>query len=280
MGKRFFSEEAFIDNYDEEIDKALGLYELLTEKGIRENVLCTLDFDFGSDKRSKLESLRKFLIDNYDFTVDEVKKSGKFWTLAGTSIEQPLNEERLVYWALDLYSKGYEFDCELTGYGTLTDSKQIEFLNLENYTAEDFYKKGIGLIAKRNFGAAIICFSVALGIEPTSAKTWYAKGYCKEQIYSYGAARSDYDEALRLDPTFVDVLIARGANKDEQGEFEEALEDYNRVIEIEPNNHVAYYNRGNTKFNMGDKTSACEDWLKAKSLGSPYAQERITAECE
>jgi tetratricopeptide (TPR) repeat protein len=93
-----------------------------------------------------------------------------------------INKAIEVYWALDLYSKGYQFDCELTGYGAMVDPKQIEFINLENETAEDLYKKGIGLIGKSNFGAAIICFSIALEIEPTNPKPWYAKGYCKEQI--------------------------------------------------------------------------------------------------
>jgi len=277
--KKFFPEKEFINNYDTEINNALALYARMSEKGSQENILRVFDFDFISDKKEKLGELSLFLSDNYGFKMDEVKKEKRHWILTGTSLSQSYNEEKLLYWVLDLYVKGYKFDCRFTGYGSLYDPDNIEFLQLEGETAKSFYNKGIDAINKSNFGAAIICFAAALELEPTDASIWYAKGYCKEQIYSYNGAMKDYDEALKLDPGFVDALTARGANNDERGNYEEALKDYNKAIEVAPESSTAYFNRGNTKFNLGDRNGACEDWSKARSLGSPYAQGRISKEC-
>jgi len=84
---------------------------------------------------------------------------------------------------------------------------------------------------------------------------------------------------LKIDPNYVDALLTRATNKDDAGEHKDALKDYDKVIELDPKNDLAYFNRGNTKFSLGDKKGACEDWTKAKSLGSPYAQDRLNEEC-
>jgi tetratricopeptide (TPR) repeat protein len=280
MSKRYFTEEDFNNKYGKEMVSAVTVYGRMTKNGFKENALATFDFDFTSDKKENLDSLSKFLKDNYDFTLKNPKRQEDHWLLEGDAIGLPYNEDNLMFWALDLYCKGYEFDCRLGGYGALTDPKNLTYLELENETAENFHKKGIDAINKRNFGAAIIYFTTALKLDEKKAKTWQARGYCKDEIHTWKAARKDYNKALEIDPNYVDALLLRATNKDNAGEHDEALKDYNKVIEIEPKNDLAYFNRGNTKFSLGDKKGACNDWAKAKSLGSPYAQERITAECK
>jgi tetratricopeptide (TPR) repeat protein len=184
-----------------------------------------------------------------------------------------------MYWALDLYAKGFEFDCILNGYGALTDPNSISFPDLTNSTSDDFFDKGISELNKRNLSAAIIYFGIAIQLNPDSEKCYQARGYCKDELFTWKAARDDYDKALSIDPTYVDALILRATNKDDAGEHSEALTDYDKVIELEPDNDLAFYNRGNTKFSLGDKDGACKDWTKAKELGSAYAQERLDLEC-
>jgi len=279
MDNRYFTEDIFNKQYGQEMISAIRVYKNMTKSGFKENALATFDFDFTSNTKEKLDSLAKFLTDNYDFKLKSPKKEKDHWILQGDAIELPYTEDNLMFWALDLYCKGYEFDCRLNGYGALTDPKNLTYLKLENQKAESFFKKGIDALNKRNFGSAIIYFTIALKLDPKDKTSLQARGYCKDEIHTWKAARRDYDEALKIDPNYVDALLTRATNKDDAGEHKDALKDYDKVIELDPKNDLAYFNRGNTKFSLGDKKGACEDWTKAKSLGSPYAQDRLNEEC-
>ena len=280
MNTQYFTKEDFNDKYGKEMVSAITVYESMTKSGFKENALATFDFDFISDTKEKLDSLAKFLTQNYNFKLKSPKKENDHWIVQGDAIELPYNEENLMFWALDLYCKGNEFDCRLNGYGALTDPKNLTYLNLGNQNADSFHKKGIDALDKRDFGAAINYFSTALKLDPQNKATFQARGYCKDEIHTWKAARKDYDNALKIDPNYVDALLIRATNKDDAGEYNEALKDYDKVIQLEPKNDLAYFNRGNTKFSLGDKKGACDDWSKAKSLDSPYAQDRMNAECK
>jgi len=280
MNNRYFTKEDFNANYGKEVISAIDVYQRMTKSGFKENALATFDFDFTSDTKEKLDSLAKFLTDNYDFKLKSPEKKEGHWIVEGDAIELPYTEDNLMFWALDLYCKGYEFDCRINGYGALTDPKNLTYLSLENQTADSFHNKGIDALNKRDFGAAIIYFTTALKLEPENKATLQARGYCKDEIRAWKAARKDYDKALEIDPNYVDALLITATNKDDAGEHKEALKDYDKVIQLEPTNDLAYFNRGNTKFSLNDKKGACEDWTKAKSLGSPYAQDRLAAECK
>jgi len=278
--KRYFTEDNFNENYSNEALKANEVYQRMTENGFKENALATFDFDFVSDKKEKLLKLKQFLSENYSYTFKEPKRNGSIFIIAGDATELPINKEGLEYWVSDLYVKGYEFDCILSGYGALTDANNLSFLNLETATSDDFFKKGINELNKRNFGSAIISFSMAIQLDPNSEKSYQARGYCKDELLSWKAARDDYNKALLIDPNYIDALLIRATNKDNSGEHHEALIDYDKVIELQPENHLAYYNRGNAKFSLGDKAGACQDWTKSKRLGSGYAQVRLDLECK
>ncbi|MFD2582165.1 tetratricopeptide repeat protein [Pedobacter vanadiisoli] len=280
MVERFFNRKEFNNGYSEEKYAASNVYKRMLSDGFKDNALAKFDLDFISDKPGKLNLLSIFLADNYDFIFENPVQEDDHWILKGTATALPYTEEGLIFWAIDLYCKGYEFDCKLNGYGTLSDPGDLNYLDVESKIPADFYEEGLDEINKRNFGKAIIYFSIAIKLVPKMKEAWQARGYCKEMLHSYKAGRRDYDEALEIDSDYTDALLSRATNKDDAGEYEEALKDYNRVIEIEPDNGLAYYNRGNTKFNLGDKSGACMDWGKAKSLGDTDAQKRINIECK
>lgn len=280
MNKVFFTEEEFNEQYGKEMVMAISLFERMAKNGFKPNALATFDFDFVSDQKEKLLSLSKFLNDNYNYKLKDVKMQEGGWTLEGDAIELPYNQDNLMFWVIDLYCKGYEFDCRLNGYGALTEAEKLTYLEFNEESAQSFYMKGIEAIRKRNFGAAIIYLSVSLEIDPNRAQTWQARGYCKDEIYTWKAARRDYEKALKLDPNNVEALLTLATNKDNSGEHKAALKVYEKILKLEPENHLAYFNRGNTKLSLGDRKGACKDWAKAKTLGSPFAQDRIDVECE
>ena len=76
MTKRFFAEDEFNKQYGKEMVSAVTVYERMTKSGFKDNALARFDFDFVSDKKEKLDSLSKFLNDNYNYKLKAAKKTG------------------------------------------------------------------------------------------------------------------------------------------------------------------------------------------------------------
>ena len=62
MGKRFFTEDQFIDNFGKEMASASELYELRMKSGVKDYSLATYDFDFSSDSKTSLTNQVNFLL--------------------------------------------------------------------------------------------------------------------------------------------------------------------------------------------------------------------------
>lgn len=280
MENTFFRKSQFNSNFGKEMASAASVYQQRKKSGIDDYALATYDFIFISDGKDKLTRLGNFLGANYYYKVNEVKKQDDYWELTGDATEFPVDENNLMYWALDLYCKGYEFDCKLDGYGAMGDPENQKFPVMETNNADHYFELAMEAYNRRNLGMAVIHFSTAIKINPNDPNSWYSRATVKDELYTWKAARRDYDKAIELAPDFVDAIVNRAANKDEAGEYDEAIDDYSKAIALEPQNEMAYFNRGNSKFNKNDKKGACEDWNKAKELGADYAQERIDEHCK
>jgi tetratricopeptide (TPR) repeat protein len=279
MQNRFFTQAEFNNNFGKEMTLAVDVYERRKESDLEDYSLAKYDFIFISDTKDKLILLSNFLKTNYDYKINEIKYEGDYWELTGDATEFPVDESNLMYWALDLYCKGYEFDCKLDAYGAIGDSANQLFLELDSIPADYYFDKAIEAYNNRNLGMAFVYFSIEIKINPTDPNAWFSRAIIKDELYTWKAARRDYDKAIELAPDFVYAIVNRAANKDEAGEYNEAIEDYTKVLAIDPQNAMAYFNRGNSKFNVNDKKGACEDWTKAKTLGDDSAQERIDKNC-
>jgi tetratricopeptide (TPR) repeat protein len=274
----YFTKEDFNKNFGAEMASANEVYELRKKDGIKDYTLANYDFTFISDRKEKLELLGDLLVRNYGCKIREIKIAGKNWELSGDAIQFPVDEDNLMYWALDLYCKGYQYDCILDGYGAVADPDLgLPSLSIELY--DHYFDLAMDAYNKQNLGMAIIHWSTAIKINSNDPNSWYSRAIAKDELYTWKAARRDYDKAIELAPDFVDAIVNRAANKDEAGEYGEAVIDYTKAIELDPNNAMAYFNRGNSKFNMGDNNGACLDWNKSKDLGADYADERISKMC-
>jgi len=279
MKKRYFTQEQFNKNFSKEMVSASEVYEQRKKSGMQDYAFATYDFVYVSDSENKLDSLRNFLATNYGYKIDEPKMVDECWELTGAATEFPVDENNLIYWALDLYCKGYEFDCKLDGYGAIADPNNQNFPQMDASFEDHYFELAMEAYNKRNLGMAIINFSTVIKINPKDPNAWYSRAIAKEELHTWKAARRDYDKAIELAPEFVDAIVNRAANKDESREYDEAIEDYSKAIQLEPTNAMAYFNRGNSKFNKGDNEDACKDWKKAKELGADYAQKRIDEHC-
>lgn len=278
MGNTFFTKDQFNSNFGKEMVSANSVYEQRKKSGIEDYALATYDFVFISNEKANLIRLAEFLKVNYGYKINEIEQHD-YWELTGDATEFPVDENNLMYWALDLYCKGYEFDCKLDGYGAIGDPKDQMFPDME-INADYYFDLAMEAYNKRNLGMATIHFSAAIKINPNDPNFWYSRAIIKDELHTWKAARRDYDKAIELAPDFIDAVVNRAANKDEAGDYEEAIEDYSKAIELDSQNEMAYFNRGNSKFNIKDNKGACEDWNKAKELGADYAIERIEEHCK
>lgn len=279
MPNRFFSQKEFNDQFGSEMASAAAVYERRRADGMKDYSLATYDFVFISDEAGKLQSLGAFLKQNYGYKINEIDEYDGYYELTGDATEFPVDENNLMYWALDLYCKGYEFDCKLDGYGASGDPNNQAFPDLSSNLYDTYFDKAMRAYDQQNLGMAAIHLSTAIKIDATDPNAWYSRGIVKDELYTWKSARRDYDKAIELAPDFVEAIINRAANKDEAGEYSEAIDDYTTAIGFEPANAMAHFNRGNSKFNIGDKTGACEDWKKAEILGADYARKRIDKDC-
>jgi tetratricopeptide (TPR) repeat protein len=277
--KRYFSETDFEHNFSIEVSTAIEVYEQMLENGFEENALTEMDYTFSSNTKEKLIKISDFLNNCYENKVQPCKKEKDLWILECKSAKLPFNEESLIYWALDLYCKGFEFDCKLVAYGSFINNNELTILDLSKDTSDKYFEIGVSKIDNRNYGEAIIYLSIALQLDPKNEEAYQARGYCKDEIKVFLAAREDYDKAIEIDPNYIDALLLRGANFDDAEAYESAIVDYNKVIDLDPENGTAFLNRGNTKLSMGDKKGACQDWKIAVSLGIDEAQDYIDEEC-
>ena len=94
-----------------------------------------------------------------------------------------------------------------------------------NVKAIRYFQKGLRKVAKRDFNAAITCFSKAIDAEPR----------------------------------MLDAYSFRGNSYLDLGQYEMALRDLDFVLKINPNNHVALYNRSIAKMALGQDYLALVD---------------------
>jgi len=279
MPDRFFTQDAFHKGFGREMVSANDVYDARSKSGMKEYSLAQYDFIFIADQQDKLERLGKFLSENYGYTIRAVTPIEGLYELTGDATEFPVDEDNLMYWALDLYCKGYEFDCRLDGYGASGDPQDQQFTDLAPALYDQYFELAMDAYNKRNLGMAAIHFSTAIKINPNDPDSWYSRAIVKDELHTWKAARRDYDKAIELAPDFTSAILNRAANKDEAGEYQAAIDDYTFVIGLEPQNEMAYFNRGNSKLNLKDTKGACADWHKAQELGDDHAAERIAQHC-
>ena len=284
MEQKFFTWDNFVDGFGKEMVSTEEVFERMVKSGLKDNCLTKMDFTFISDKKENLQKLGEFIKSHYPYSVQEVKKYGKLWEINGETNEIPMTADNLLYWGLDMYKRGYEFDAKLDAYGGPFDPKDQKFPQIDSSKADYYFDKGLECYNNGDLSGAIFNWTLTIQIDPTDPNAYYSRAIVKNELYTWKSALKDYDKALEIAPKFVSALINRGGLKDENGNYQGAIADYETVLkldkleaeEIQP----AYFNLGNTYFNLKDKKTACENWNKALENGAEYAKERINEHCK
>jgi tetratricopeptide (TPR) repeat protein len=272
MENRFITWDNFVDNFGKEMVSAEDVFNNMVKSGLKDNCLTKMDFTFISNNKDSLKKLGEFIKTHYPYTVQDVKKYEDIWEINGETNEMPITADNLLYWALDMYKRGYEFDANLDAYGGLFDPKNPKFPDLDKSKEDFYFDKGVECYNHGDLSGAIINWSLTLTINSNEPNSYYSRAIVKNELYTWKSALKDYDKAIEIAPDFISALINRGSLKDDKVlSFEK--------VDLE-NKQRTYFNRGNSKFNLADKIGACEDWKKAFELGADYAKVRLDEHCE
>ena len=284
MEQKFFTWDNFVDGFGKEMVSAEEVFERMVNSGLKDNCLTKMDFTFISDKKENLQKLGKFIKSHYPYSVQEVRKYGKLWEINGETNEIPMTADNLLYWGLDMYKRGYEFDAKLDAYGGPFDPKEQKFTEIDSSKADYYFDKGLDCYNNGDLSGALFNWTLTIQIDPTDPNAYYSRAIVKNELYTWKSALKDYDKALEIAPKFVSALINRGGLKDENGDYQGAIADYETVLKLDKleaeQKQQAYFNLGNTYFNLKDKKTACENWNKALENGAEYAKERINEHCK
>ncbi|OAV45072.1 tetratricopeptide repeat protein [Lewinella sp. 4G2] len=284
MANTFFKWEEFVSNFGKEMVSASDVFDRMAESGLRDFCLAQFDCHFVSNNIENLRVLNKFLVSQYGYATKSIKEIelGRF-ELHCTSNNLSITKENLLYWALDMYSKGYSHDCVLEAYGALFDPNNLSFPDLSETKEDYYYEKGIEFYNLKNYSEAIINWTLAIKLDPLDPDLYYCRAIAKNDLYTWKSAMKDYDRAIELAPDFAKALNNRGALKDENNDYLGAIEDYNTVIKLSnasvKDKQMAFFNKGNTKLKINDRVGACQDWNTAYGLGATYALSRIREHC-
>ncbi len=280
----FFSWKQFAKRFPDEIASAADVFTAMQGSGVRDFSLLKFEFHFISDTKDKLEKLKNFFNEHYPYTIKSIKNiGGGLWELSGETDEIPLTKDTLIYWSLDMYKRGYEFDAELDAYGAPFDPKIQIYPDFDPSKEDYYFDKGIDCYTSGNLSGALFNWTITIKINPYEFNSYYSRAIVKSDLFVWKASLEDYNKAIEIDPEFASALLNRGALKDERGDYIGAIQDYNSVIALgsadEENLQMAYFNKGNSEFNLGNKEKACQNWKKAHELGAEHAYERISENC-
>jgi tetratricopeptide (TPR) repeat protein len=284
MENSYFTWDKFVENFGREVRIAGEIFESMTGSGLKDGCLCSFDFTFQSNRRQNLERLKQFLQSHYPYSITGIKSNGSEWDLDGKTAEIPVTADNLMYWALDMAKRGYEFDAKLDAYGAPFDPADQKLLDADPAQEDSLFESGVQQYNDGDLSGALMTWSTVIALNPKNADAYYSRAIVKNELHTWKSALRDYDAALEVAPTFVSALLNRGSVKDDNGDYIGAVEDYDKVIALSHADDLtktrAYFNRGNTKLHLKDKSGACADWKTALRRGEHDAQALIAKHCK
>ena len=191
MENKYITWDNFVEGFGREMVLAEDVFNSMVNNGLEGNTLTKMDFTFVSDKRENLIKLGEFIKSHYPYAVQEVKKNESLWEINGETNEFPMTADNLLYWALDMYKRGYEFDATIDAYGGLADSKTAKFPNMGISKADIYFDKGLECYNKGDLSGAIFNWTLSIEIDPKDPNSYYSRAIVKNELYTWRSALRD-----------------------------------------------------------------------------------------
>jgi tetratricopeptide (TPR) repeat protein len=110
-------------------------------------------------------------------------------------------------------------------------------------TVNLLHNKAFGLANLRLFEEAIVCYDLALELDPRSAALWASKGAVLGNLNRFDEDVTCCDHALKLDPKDARSWSNKGSAKAGLGLMGEALLCYERAIQLNPRYAIPWFSK-------------------------------------
>ncbi len=123
----------------------------------------------------------------------------------------------------------------------ITDKEYVEKLNQcllavgnerQINVLDACYKRGISLVGKKDYQAAILNFNQLIQINYNSVEVYYNRGLAYTELGEYHQAIEDYTKAIEMNQQWADLYNYRGNAYYKLGDYAHAMADYDRAINI------------------------------------------------
>ncbi len=112
-------------------------------------------------------------------------------------------------------------------------------INLDPYSAQAFYQRGLLYQAEKRYEYAIADFTSANGLTPQQPDPLIGRAQCYLAIGKEQEAAADLDEASSVAPGNAQIWIARGNIYEKLGNREKAADSFSRAMLLRPNDDTA-----------------------------------------
>jgi tetratricopeptide (TPR) repeat protein len=146
-----------------------------------------------------------------------------------------------------------------------------------------YYNKGHALWNSGNWEEGLVCYDMAILLNPDYAMAHYDKGNLLYTLGRYQEALLSLTEAIRLMPLMPLMPNSemphylKGVCLDMLGDSQKALESFDAAIRLNPNNHIGYQGKGIALDKLGKYQEALQTLEYALQLNpnSPNTQNSI-----
>lgn len=145
-------------------------------------------------------------------------------------------------------------------------------------TADDWYNRGLYLMAENKFQDAVFAFEQSLALNSGDAEAWDSKGYCLYELGRYEESLRSIDKALQIEPVNALYLHAKGLTLFALKRYPEAVKAYDAATDINPSYREAWYDKCQCLETMGltGETQKCKQVLsdlnEFKNLDKPLIE--------
>jgi tetratricopeptide (TPR) repeat protein len=148
-------------------------------------------------------------------------------------------------------------------------------IELDSETAENYYWRGIALVAIGQYEAAITDLDYAyenLPISSNSLGALYYLGKAYAGLNQGDEAIQHYSTVIKQAPEYIYGYIDRGITYINLGDHDAAMADFDRAIELEPDNGVPYLARGWAYAMLYEYEAAAADLSHAVELDDGFTE--------
>lgn len=118
-------------------------------------------------------------------------------------------------------------------------------------TSKQLYNRGLKLIRKGDYTAALRDLDRSIALDPRDADAYSDRGVTKFHLKNLDGALADMNESLRLDPENPYRYASRAYIRDSKGDLKGAIEDYRKALEMDPENAINQNNLGLLEEKLG-----------------------------